>query len=1111
MHGFDRENVVKSFERQVFARGQEYLDRGRVLVLNKVDENEIKGIVAGTDSQPYVVQLTVDRARSQVITSCDCPYGEQCKHGAAVALFALQDGLLNESEAQEKDEAPLPYEIASWLESIKQKHEGPLEVPEEAKQRVVYVLTPAFNRWGAAAHVVSIFNRSLLKDGGMGTATAFKVAALDGRQWAKHVNSFDRDLISDLNRNCTRTQWSKPEFPLAGKHGARLLREIVRSGRAYLGSINGPNLKWGERTRGEIEWVEDKSGVQSPSPKLPFPGLVLQTNPPMYVNGRNGEVGLFESDLAAQMLVDILRAPPLLPEHVEAARRKMAELDIPAQALPKDPKPVERIAPQPVPCLKLETVICEPQWYGYAKAAKPPSRPVPFAKMSFDYDGVNVSGSEQAEIRKVLPDRVRIIKRNLAEERKMRSRLELYGWGEAKYAHSIVVPSGRGTSYCMEPGKGMAYMAQFQTFLEDAVPVLEGEGWLVEAGPMLRFVSDDKVTWDVGLQGDVQEDWFEFRLGIVVDGERHDLRPVFEKILKERAQYSSLDRWSRKAVDESGPKDIFVDLPGGRFLRLPRERLDALLKPLIELFGTSSEWPNDLKLPKHQLLDSEELAASALAAGIEWKSSEELKELAERMASFGVLTDVPEPAEFHATLRPYQREGLAWLQFLRTYGFGGILADDMGLGKTVQLLAHLQTERLAGRLDKPCLVIAPTSTLPNWKREAERFTPGLRVLLLHGPNRTELYDKVSQADLILTNYALLSRDAEKLAKEEFHLLVLDEAQNIKNATTAQARAARDLKARNRLCMTGTPLENHLDELWSLFHFLMPGFLGTSTQFRRVYRGPIEQKGDEAARTKLAKRVRPFILRRTKQQVLTELPSKTETIESVELLERQRDLYETIRLAMDKRVRDLLANQGLQRSRIEILDALLKLRQVCCDPRLVKLDSAKAVTESAKLNRLEEMLNVLLEEGRRVLIFSQFTSMLDLIEERLEGGPKWVRLDGSTKDRENPVKTFESGEVPLFLISLKAGGTGLNLVSADTVIHYDPWWNPAVENQATDRAYRIGQTKPVSVYKLVTIGTVEEKIIELQKRKGELVANMLSDAESVKTPLAPEDFQWLFDK
>ncbi|MGA7980939.1 MAG: DEAD/DEAH box helicase, partial [Chromatiaceae bacterium] len=349
---------------------------------------------------------------------------------------------------------------------------------------------------------------------------------------------------------------------------------------------------------------------------------------------------------------------------------------------------------------------------------------------------------------------------------------------------------------------------------------------------------------------------------------------------------------------------------------------------------------------------------------------------------------------------------------------------------------------------------------------------------------------------------------------DLHVLILDEAQAVKNPRSKAAEAVRALSARHRLCLTGTPLENHLGELWSLLDFLMPGMLGDERRFRRLFRTPIERNGDDARQEQLRRRVAPFLLRRTKEEVAAELPPKTEILRQVPLEGDQRDLYETLRLALHERVRAEVESKGLARSGIIILDALLKLRQVCCDPRLVSLESARKVKRSAKLDLLMTLLPELLEEGRRILLFSQFTSMLELIEAELKRlglheDEGFVKLTGRTRNRSMPVDLFQAGEVPLFLISLKAGGSGLNLTAADTVIHYDPWWNPAAERQATDRAHRIGQDKPVFVYKLLTEGTVEQKVAELQARKQALADAMLAGGGAAAGSLSAEDLELLF--
>jgi SNF2 family DNA or RNA helicase len=357
----------------------------------------------------------------------------------------------------------------------------------------------------------------------------------------------------------------------------------------------------------------------------------------------------------------------------------------------------------------------------------------------------------------------------------------------------------------------------------------------------------------------------------------------------------------------------------------------------------------------------------------------------------------------------------------------------------------------------------------------------------------------------LTSYPLLARDRDALIERDWHLVIFDEAQFLKNAKTQTHAAAAALRARHRLALTGTPIENNLGELWAHFNLLLPGFLGDAAQFARAWRTPIEKRGDQDRLTRLTRRVRPFILRRTRAEVLDDLPEKTEIVRHVELEGAQRDLYESLRIALDGKLRRAIAAKGIAGSQIMILDALLKLRQACCDPRLVKAEAAKAAHDaSAKLDALREMLIELRAEGKRALLFSQFTSMLDLIEPELPAlGVRHVRLTGDTKDREAPVKTFQAGEADLFLISLRAGGTGLNLTAADTVIHYDPWWNPAVEAQATARAHRIGQAKEVFVFKLIARGTVEERILQLLARKQALANALLAEGQ-VRGALITED-------
>jgi superfamily II DNA or RNA helicase len=504
------------------------------------------------------------------------------------------------------------------------------------------------------------------------------------------------------------------------------------------------------------------------------------------------------------------------------------------------------------------------------------------------------------------------------------------------------------------------------------------------------------------------------------------------------------------------------------------------------------------------------LAASVQDAGLALKAPDAWRAKA-RAATGEVRLECPHLGALEDVLRPYQRQGVAWLRFLRDEGFGGVLADEMGLGKTLQVLAHLAAVRAsspaAGR--RPSLVVCPTSLVFNWAAEARRFTPGLEVVVLHGPGRRALLPRVPTADLVVTSYALVRRDLDALRQHEFDTVILDEAQHIKNRGTQNAQSVKALRSGHRLVLTGTPLENSVLDLWSLMDFLMPGHLGSADDFRERYEAPIARERDKAAMARLSRRIRPFLLRRLKRDVAADLPPRIEQVSYCDLTEEQSAVYRQLLEATRKEVQDAVGPNGLARGRMLVLTALLRLRQACCDLRLLRPDAAD-VTHGGKVQLFNELLDEVLDGGHRALVFSQFTSMLALLRDELDHrGVPFCYLDGSTTDRAGVVQRFQSdAAIPVFLISLKAGGVGLNLTGADTVIHFDPWWNPAVEDQATDRAHRIGQSKVVTSYKLIARGTVEEKILSLQQRKRELVAATLTGEDALAGSLSWDEIQEL---
>jgi SNF2 family DNA or RNA helicase len=590
---------------------------------------------------------------------------------------------------------------------------------------------------------------------------------------------------------------------------------------------------------------------------------------------------------------------------------------------------------------------------------------------------------------------------------------------------------------------------------------------------------------------------FSLDFGIEIDGDRHPLLPILMR-LRERGGIAAA-----RVIDG----EVITSLDDGRILKLPSNRIARLLAVIDDLAEAAGRPTGETltldAAAAPSVLDLEDLVTTRWHDGAV---------IAAHVARFraGDIPEAPVPASFTATLRPYQQQGVNWLQHLRAENLGGLLADDMGLGKTAQTIAHIVIEEAAGRLDQPVLVVVPTSLVPNWTAELSRFAPHLRVVVLHGLDRHERRRDLTGVHVVITTYTVLSRDIEAMAGLSWHIAVLDEAQAIKSPTAKATHAVCRLNTNHRLCLSGTPIENNLGELWSQFAFLMPGLLGQRKSFNRRFRTPIEKEGDPVRRRQLASRIHPFILRRTKSAVATELPPKHTILRRITLAPDQRELYETIRATMHEKVTQGIAERGVAKSHVLVLQALLRLRQVCCDPRLLKLTSAQASGGSSKLDDLLEMVSEMIAEGRRILLFSQFTSMLDLMKPALSAaGIRFAELRGDTTDRAAPVRMFEAGEVPLFLISLKAGGRGLNLTSADTVIHYDPWWNPAVEDQASDRAHRIGQTKSVFVYKMIAADTVEERIVELQERKAALASLALSEDGMAVPAMDAEDIDFLF--
>ena len=676
------------------------------------------------------------------------------------------------------------------------------------------------------------------------------------------------------------------------------------------------------------------------------------------------------------------------------------------------------------------------------------------AELSFDYDGRQVPESDPARGFFDADER-RLLRRDASAEEAARALLKEVG---LKFQ----------MDHLPHPAWELA-----PTKLPRVVRKLVEAGWHIEAeGKVFRRPGAFHIEVSTGV------DWFELHGGVEY-GETSAKLPELLQALRKG--------------------ENMVRLDDGTYGVLPEEWLRRI-GPLAGL-GTPESGHLRFRPTQAGLLDA------LLAAQPEAQCDEAFSRVREELRLFHGVEPAQQPAGFVGQLRDYQREGLGWMEFLRRFSFGGCLADDMGVGKTPQVLALLEARR-ASRAEPgqtaPSLVVVPRSLVFNWKQEAERFTPQLRVLDHTGLARDG--NDFAGYDLVLTTYGTVRRDILRLKEIEFDYLVLDEAQAVKNASTESAKAVRLLRGRHRLALSGTPVENHLGELWSLFEFLNPGMLGAASVFKLT--GGAARKPDEETRQLLAHALRPFILRRTKQQVARELPEKTEQTLYCELEGPQRKLYDELREHYRSSLLKKIETDGLAKSKIQVLEALLRLRQAACHPGL--LDPKRFNDSSAKLETLLEQLREVLDEGHKALVFSQFTSLLAIVRERLDRGCiPYEYLDGATRDRQACVERFQNdADCRLFLISLKAGGLGLNLTAAEYVFLLDPWWNPAVEAQAIDRAHRIGQARQVFAYRLIARGTVEEKVLELQQTKRDLAAAIIGADNSLIGNLRREDLELL---
>ena len=1089
--GRRRLSLARALRRDVPAsvreRGYTYFASGAVTSL-AASETAVAAAVKGT--RDYRVRIW--RERDGYAASCDCPYFDGglniCKHIWAVVLAADQHAALvpasfetwlDPAPSQGADDAPaltpLPQQASvrrppsAWerfLDGILAQaaaDEASHPVPKYVNGELMYVIDQAMTLQGHGI-VVFVWWRQRKKNGEWGKP---QPAAISPAELTHLPDAVDREVLATLAGAGDgysayagyAPMQARASFRIQGPITDRAVWLLASSRRLYLRVTSSPveelrpiaadvGPPW--QFRLDVAHLENgdlrvSGALARGDAQMPItePQLVLASG---HLIAR-GTIARLDHGSAFVWLAELRRtgSATFSADSVPALAEALARSQVAPAILPPDLR------------YEIADAVPEPRVLITRNPPAPRAYTQPddlSAAVQFSYEGVSVPAESTGSV--YVPGRRRLLRRNRAAELAAVQRLASLGFRR-----------GWGWGYQRTEGLTIA-ASQFSR----AVRILVAEGWHVEAeGEVFRTARRMQVRVKSGV------DWFELH-GDLDFGDGRSV-PLTELL-------SAITRGDPTIVLDDGTRGM-----------VPEDWLRRYAR--IAGFGQVEGDHVRYRPSQTALLD----ALLEAQPGVDVDDG--FRRARDEMRTFGGVRTVTAAASFRGTLREYQQEALGWFDFLRRFGFGGCLADDMGLGKTVMVLALLDARRHdqpAGRL--PSLTVVPRSLVFNWIAEARRFAPELRVLDYTGPERAGV--SLADYDLVLTTYGTLRRDAARLNAEAFDYVILDEAQAIKNATTASAKAARLLRGRHRLALSGTPVENHIGELWSLFEFLNPGLLGSSSAFRRASSVQSRDGGEDLALVSRA--LKPLILRRTKDQVAPELPSRTEQIIYCELDEAQRRFYNGLRAHYRSTLLARVERDGLNRSKIHVLEALLRLRQAACHSGLV--DARHRAQPSAKFDVLVPQLLEVIDEGHKALVFSQFTELLGLLRKELDASKvTYEYLDGRTRDRAARVERFSSDPAcRVFLISLKAGGLGLNLTAAEYVFLLDPWWNPAVEAQAIDRAHRIGQARHVFAYRLIARDTVEEKVAELQASKRELADAILTADPSLVRNLRTEDLDLL---
>jgi len=1083
---------------EIYQRGVEYYRHGRVRLV-EVEPDMISANVRGT--QDYSV--TVYRNGNGIVTTCTCPYDAACKHVIATLLKARdhhqENSTANTADSKSRAEE-VPSEIpkennkGGWRQLIQAVHKP--QVPDTARQSFSSFVTDR-STWGIyftiqpGRHVWTIapFRARRRKDGtyGMAYPTSVREQPYYRVQMSQKENLalMLLDSIEPPHSSYPYNHQQRHSYQLAYGQRHGMLFDLLRDSEIYLAADErrqNPLRIRPEIARFEIRLEENETEVKL-LPALSLGGenflfdqeAFILTSDPLWILRRQ-EIFKLENPVAANVTF-------AQPNTSDAKNRQMLPPFVHFLHMLRQQQPIT------IPRAELSDFFI---------SLAPSSPLLSFFSLP---DRANLPALTQFSAKRLyLEEHIEILKIRLKfvygnqeveceppteGQPEQRELLVHRGDGlnfqrvirDRENEHQAQAQLAASSARQMSTGEFIVRESASVDWLLFEVPKLIAQGFEIIGEDQLKRHKVRRVTPTLKVSVNSEIDWFDLQLAVDFDGIMLSLKEL-RKSLVHRTRY--------------------VKLRDGSTALLPEDWLEQF----SYLFNLGEPGEERVKVSRHHLT----LIDSLFDKATETYADATYHENLQRLRDFRGINEIAAPEKFLGELRPYQKQGLNWFYFLQEFRFGGCLADDMGLGKTIQALALLQNEKAAG-VTTPSLIVCPTSVLFNWEKEMHRFTPELRFLTHAGLERRRL-KQFEDCDVVLTSYGVLRRDIAFLKDAKFHYVILDESQKIKNPLSQTAKSARLLQAQHRLILTGTPVENNTQELWSQFAFLNPGLLGSLNYFKGAFSKPIEKERDEDSAQLLRKIIFPFILRRTKGEVAKELPPKIESLYYCAMSDEQQKVYNRWRDYYRAQVMQQIDLQGLQKSRMYVLEGLTRLRQICCHPQLTE---DKYHHDAGKFEALKEILENILAEHHKVLIFSQFVRMLRIMRAYLdEQKIPYAYLDGHTQDRQQPVEQFQNDPATkIFLISLRAGGFGLNLTAADYVLLYDPWWNPAVEMQAIDRTHRIGQDKQVFAYKLITRDSVEEKIVQLQERKKELVSELITTDRGMFKNLTKDDIEILF--